>query len=758
VDNDTRGLRERPINGLSRRAETFLLWGARLPLFILPFIPLIVTPDLLFPYVSGKNFAFRILIEFSLLLYSSIIIFYRQPHLSVTSIFLSISIFTFTVGLSDIFGINPYRSFWSDYERMEGYITTIHLAVLFLLFRSLFRTQRDWKILLNLFVLGGVLACIYAVINPIPMRIMRFTEDYRGRLYGSLGNPPFLASYLLLVSIVGLILMCKTERAFFKLFYILCICLNLSVIYLTASRGAIIALFAGMITFILWFYIRKDDSKRWMMIASLLVLVIAIIGIAVRGGDLLSSSKVYQRFHNLFSDPSVMTRLTIWKMALNGFIHRPILGWGQENFISIYTVNTIPFVDDYAFVNRAHNILIEWLVNSGIAGLISYLLIFVSVIYTYLLAYKRGACRRAEFIIFTTGIIVYTIQNLFTFDTISTYIIIYSLFAYADTYNDRERKTPPATGLKGPFLRIVLFFLSLSAFTYVLFKANIEPIKEGMLLRKVIDSPSERYQSYTSLLRDLEEALRYHSFADPMVRRQMVYISGHIVRNRLLNTEGAIEFLKRTDEALQEELRREAYNLEYITLVINYLYEFAKIEDRILPNLETLLKRYISLAPGYEWLYFRLADVYAMKGDDKGAFEIIRKAISISPLNDKKLFKLTIAAILASEDDVVRDSLNTIERMRRPEDGGRGSGGISYLTEEEVFIMAQTYIKKRDFSKAMDLYKRLIELSPNKASYHFDMAMLYRIEGNEEMAMNEAKKASEIDPHYKDRFPSTPSH
>src|SRR3989344_5974090 len=118
------------INSFLRKA---LLTGV----FCIPVIPLIVAtdpllPNLFFPYITGKNFTFRILTE--LLVGGWLILMLRdatyRPRRSL--LLIAITVFTFTVALADAFSVNPLKSFWSNFERMEGFVTIAHLLLYFL--------------------------------------------------------------------------------------------------------------------------------------------------------------------------------------------------------------------------------------------------------------------------------------------------------------------------------------------------------------------------------------------------------------------------------------------------------------------------------------------------------------------------------------------------------------------------------------------------------------------------------------------------
>src|SRR4051812_3095621 len=96
------------------------------------FAPLIVVDSQFFPYISGKGFVFRIAVEVLFVLWLILAVRDRKflPRFSWT--FVAVSVFLLVVALADAFGLHPYKSFWSNYERMEGLITLIHLWLYFI--------------------------------------------------------------------------------------------------------------------------------------------------------------------------------------------------------------------------------------------------------------------------------------------------------------------------------------------------------------------------------------------------------------------------------------------------------------------------------------------------------------------------------------------------------------------------------------------------------------------------------------------------
>src|SRR4030065_1409954 len=177
-----------------KKIDTFYLSGIKILVFLIPFLPLYISKSIYFPYIAGKNFAFRIVIELAAALWLVLIRFKKEYRLQNSKIMFSILVFTFIVGLADIVGVNPYNSFWSNYERMEGYITILHLVLYFSILKSIMRTWRDWTVFLNLLLIAGAFACVYAI--AMPSVAPRYVIEYGGRKSGTMGNPPFFAFFL----------------------------------------------------------------------------------------------------------------------------------------------------------------------------------------------------------------------------------------------------------------------------------------------------------------------------------------------------------------------------------------------------------------------------------------------------------------------------------------------------------------------------------------------------------------------------------
>lgn len=432
-----------------KNLKIFYIWGIKIFIFLIPLLPLYVSPSMVFQYVTGKNFAFRILVEFSAVLWVGLMVLSKEHRLRSSNMFLLILTFTFIVGLADLVGVNPYNSFWSNYEYMEGYLTILHLALYFMIIKSILITKKDWMGFLNVFFIAGVGVSLYALFQRFGPPYAFYEEHARGwifRVDSTIGNPALLASYLLLIVFVGLILISNIQKTYLRIFYLFCIVLNSMAIYFTATRGTFLATFIGVIFFSLFYIFGKPNTlkeklfKRVALSVFGLCIILSSLFWFFGTTDFIQKDKTFSRFATAFSDPSVMFRLKAWEVAWAGIKERPVLGWGQENFISVYTINPPPFGE--ALMVRPHNIILEWLINAGFLGFFSYLAIFCYAFHVVWKTFRKDLITKTEAVILITALTVYFIQNLFIFDTINTYLIFFALLAYIDKLDWNYSRKP----------------------------------------------------------------------------------------------------------------------------------------------------------------------------------------------------------------------------------------------------------------------------------------------------------------------------
>ncbi len=396
-------------------------------LFLLPVIPFLVADSMFFPYIAGKAFALRIFIEIALaawLVLALIDVEYRPKR---SWILIAMTIFTVVVGLADFFGANPMRSFWSNYERMEGFITILHLVVLVFVMGSVLKTEKLWTIFWNISLGVSALICFnaYAELAKI--------QDDAVRLAATFGNSTYLAVYLLFHIFIALVFLYRTRRTkAYSIAYMLLLALQLPILYYTGTRGTLLGIVGGLILSALLILLFGKEHPRMRKIAGggLLLVCIAVGAFfALRTTSFVTESPTLSRFARIsLEDSTVQSRLILWgKIVVPAFKEHPLLGWGQDNFIIAFGKYYDPgMYGQEPWFDRAHNVFLDWLVAGGALGFISYLLLFGIGIWT-LWRLQYSIIEKA----LLTGLFAgYFVHNVFVFDNLVSYLFFMALLAW----------------------------------------------------------------------------------------------------------------------------------------------------------------------------------------------------------------------------------------------------------------------------------------------------------------------------------------
>ncbi|MEK7309060.1 MAG: O-antigen ligase family protein, partial [Nitrospirota bacterium] len=664
--------------------EKFYALSIKAVILVIPFLSLYVSPSMIFPYITGKNFAFRILVEIATVLWMGLMVLDKEYRPRNSAMLLLVLAFTFIVGLADLTGANPFNSLWSTYERMDGYLNIMHLCLYFMLIKSVFRSKNDWVIYLNIFVLVSFLMNIDTLFNILKHKV-DFLNDiyillqkvgYRGtgdssffRPLGRIGNAAFLAAYLLLTMLISMILAFNAKRLWLKAVYAAAIGLNLLFVYFTATRGAMLALVIGIISFSLFYVFGKAETgqDRLLRKISAAVLVgvalLSILFFVFRDSSLIKQNPTFSRISTIStSDTTTQLRLITWSMAWEGIKERPVLGWGQENFPHIYTKYFNPRLYGLeTWIDHAHNVVLDWLVNAGFIGLLFYLGIFGMAFYILWSAFANKTISKTLAFTIISGLVVYFFQNLFVFDSINTNIIFFTLLAYVDNLNDipasqlasqrsgkevknnqdensdASRRVEPclpagrsATKLINPTCRtspkikpayspprlygqggaagrtgrsIFTAAAVLIIFAFFAYFINYKPIKEAKLITRLSVTPayqagmSDKHKSFFDVLEDVKQALAYGPFGDKYVRMSMAGISGNILKSGSISGPDSLRFIEATAVELEKHVAADPNNLENLYPIVTLLNDMAQYDAYFIKKAEVYIKECLRLSP-----------------------------------------------------------------------------------------------------------------------------------------------------------------
>lgn len=438
-----------------------LVWAVRVGVMLAALTPFIITGGTLYPYVVGKAIYARVVIELTFALWLLLIFYYPQHRLPRSWILGAFGLWLLASVVAAFAGVSLTRSLWSTYERMQGIVDLAHWFTFTLVAASVFRTFAHWRLLFTLNILACVIVALMGISDYYRVVDFGFVGNDENRLESTLGNPTYTSAYIILNTLISLGLIAQgasdeTERnqrrlaavrlprrrrrqrervnrasgsfewlPLLQVFWLSSIMLNLWALWLTSTRGGLIAVAAAAMVFAIsypiWGHIRV---VRAACVAIMGVAAVALaLFVALRMGAALPygihNDPTIERISDLgLDDPSTVGRVVALNAGYSAFLARPILGWGPENFIVAWGRHVSELSEYEELFDQAHNKVIEELATKGIVGFLTYLLLWclMARALILLIARRRGYAQVALFV-FAMAMLTYFIQNLSLFDT-----------------------------------------------------------------------------------------------------------------------------------------------------------------------------------------------------------------------------------------------------------------------------------------------------------------------------------------------------
>lgn len=674
-------------------------------LFLVPFIPFLVSSVFFFPFITTKAFAWRIIVEivFAAWLLLALLDTDYRPKRSI--ILYSIFSFLVIIGLADLFGVAPIKSFWSNFERMEGFVTLLHLGMFFIVISSVFK-EVDWKRWWNVSLGASFVMVLYSVLQIIGLK----TINQGGvRVDGTLGNAIYLAVYMLFhIFIASLFMWREWKNVALRWVYGLLIFAQIFVLYHTATRGAILGLLGGVFVIAVLGIFNKDENERAVRktgAAILLALAVLMGGFFfLRNAKFITSSPVLSRFSSLTTgEIKTQGRYFVWPMAIAGFKERLLLGWGQENFTYVFQEHYSPEMFRLEpWFDRAHNIFLDWMVTGGLLGLVSYLTLYIVLLYLIWKPThqpnggKDKSLSHTEKSILTGLIAAYFFHNFFVFDHLISYILFFSLLAYVHFRNSGKMlwvKSMTEIQVWRIALPTVSILLVLS-----LYFVNIKPIMTNVFLIEALKS----LQTPGETMAAIQYFKKAHS-ASLFGRSEVVeQLAGNITailtsdmtmeeKNAFFNfAKGAV--LKQATEA-EDDSRYQ--------LVAGSFLSTAGLLDEALVHLD----RAQELMSGKQQIYFEIGSAYINKKEPLKALEVFGKAYELAPEYTEAGIIYLVGAIYAGDKTVESEML-------------------SQLTEREIVFddrIIKAYHSNGRANMVVNLLKDRIRLDPDNADRYREL-------------------------------------
>lgn len=687
--------------------------------FILPFLALYVARSLFFPFITGKNFAFRILVEIAASGWIALALLNPVYRPKRTWLLWAFSAFVVVIGIADIFGVYPFKSFWSNYERMEGWVTLAHLFAYFVVAVSVLNTEKLWGYWWNTSIGASVLVAGYAL-----TQLAGFSTINQGgiRLDATLGNSTYLGIYMLFHVFMATLFLSRAwverprDRKMVAGIYGAVIALNSLILFFTATRGAILGLIGGaMLSGIILIVLSPRSRVAWRAGTAIAALVVVAGAFwVVRDAAWVHTIEPLHRLATIL-DGTTSSRFMNWQMAFEGFKERPILGWGQENYAAVFDKQYNPDMwGQEPWFDRTHNIFMDWLIAGGILGLLAYLSLYFFALF---MVWRSGVFAPYERAILTGLLAGYFFYNLFTFDNITSYILFVSVLAYIATRSSAEKDTILSTSFASRTTGPVLAGLALVLAGGLAWSVNADAIRQNKLLIQAIQPQTGGAGVNLQYFLD---ATAYGSVGTQEAREQFSQAAISVIGNAGQPAEAKQQFLDAASVEMQKQTE-DAPMSARAPFFLGIMHDHAGSYAEAKKWLETALMR----SPQKQAILFELGlNAYARNAPEE-AFAYFKQAYEAAPEYHQAQVYYAAALIRAGDDAEA-------ERVYQPRIDSNNAA------DQRI---ASAYAARGRYDKVIWLWGIHIEKNPQDIDARFLRAGAYYAAGDAAGAIKELEAA-----------------
>ena len=703
--------------------QKWLRWGIIAGLFLIPFVSFIVSDVFFFPFITGKGFAFRIIVEVVFALWVILALYDPQVRPRKSAVAYIFGALIVLLAIADLIGMNPSKSFWSNFERMEGWILFIHLGM-YLTVVSSFFTEKLWRAFFNTWIGVSVAMGAFGVLQLAGV----FAINQGGvRVDGTFGNATYLAIFMLFNFFLTLIAlaMWKPSR-WMQIGYSIALVFQTLMIFYAATRGTILGLVGGLfVAGMIFVVFGKDHTRLRKAGAGLAIAIVLAAGgfYLIRNTAFVRTNDVLERIASINLHEGA-TRFTIWKMALKGIEERPITGWGQESFN--YVFNQYYQASMYGqepWFDRAHDQFLDMAIAGGLGALLLYLTLFGAALW-YL--WRGNTFDLAERALFTGLLVGYAFHNLFVFDNLISYALFMSVLGYLAMRRGGSRVaggmivSPPIAQMTSG----VVIVLLVAGLWYV----NVPGMARASTM---IEAIKPHGNDLTQNFNYFKKAVTGSGLGRQEANEQLMQFTLQILSPQLSSAstpEFKQEVVTYTKDAFATELTKEPNDVRELLFYGSFLRQLGDYA-----NASSVLTKALSLSPQKQALMFELGILATNQKDMPGALKWFKQAYDEAPGYEQALVYYAVTAIEAGQTAVGEKLL--IDHF-------------GTATPNNDFVL-QAYLDTHDFASVIKIAEGRAAAKPNDAQTQVQLAAAYLSAGRRTDAVAALQKAEALNPDFK---------
>jgi len=722
-------------------------------IIVLIFVAVIGTPLFylgqgVYPYTLPKMAFFEAVVEAIGFLWLALIIIDRRYRWRSTPLTAALAAFLGILALTAALGVDPWRSFWSTQERALGVVTFLHAGILILVLAALSREvpwRRLWYASLGTALVVDILAFLQLHVPDLLLQ-----EAVGARPGATFGNPTFLAGYLIFNVFVGIYLLIselkepETDggarqvrfRTAAVAFLVVSLATNAATVMLAETRGDILGLGVGLVALIAFFAVRPPAvrvpllRRRTLYASALMVLALfAAVFWTTKSSGVWAGIPGLARFQNLtLSSADLGPRLIALKAAWRGFLDRPVLGWGWDNFNVVFNKYYDPKALEANYqetrFDKPHNFVLEDLVVGGLPLALARVALLGALI---VVAFRLRRDRHWGPVV-TATTAAYIVRNLFVFDTIGPLLMFALIVGHTDGVY-REERTPqsaaapharPAHAVPPGRGQGIVVWGAIVAAAIVIYSLNITTLEASYRqfwgFKYFIKSqPSLGVKSFKSAI-GLWTPYRWNLERDYATALAEAYFYNHGIVSKD-DVREAVHMM----ETVAAEHPADAYNHYVLVDLYNQVSDIDPGYYLAAAEREAAIA--LQLSPNRQEVYFSLAKTKSLRGDYTSALSLLDKALTLDPNVPDAHFYYGLIAYADNQPERGYTEIKAALAL-----------GRAWKNANEPRVVANFFADSGHLDEAIDLYKKALEFQPSDLEAKAKLGIAYFFRGDPNLA------------------------
>lgn len=600
----------------------------------------------------SKFIVFKILVLALLFLFCLDLLFFRKDikkniNRYKKTVYFTVFFLLFLI-LSTIISIDSGISLRGIYDRQQGLELYIYLSLFFLLLLFNIKTKREIRSLCLYLSLSAFLVSIYAILQALGIDFFNWSESTKIRTTSTLGQPNYLASFLLFSLPLTAYLFFSSKLKFKKIFFWFLFLTQFIAFITTYSISSFLslagALFLTLALFLILNYktIRRKLSKKIIINLALSILILlAGFGVLAKT-QLINEDRIIGRLYNAvdFSAGSAGNRATLWKASIDIIKQRPFLGYGLESQKELFTKYYDFDWGVWNFINvrpnRAHNIILDTLITQGIIGLLVYLIILAFLLRIILINIKEHNNTLIYYCLFFI-VASYGLFLQFNFHHITTLVLLTLTMAFIVILNKKtdiemEVKKKKANS-KIFYLKIIILLIISAGIAYQVYR-EVNKYKADYFFREIqIAYLGNQFFAANDMYGEIVKTHKNYSYYD---QKYAQILADWIYKFHYLS------FYDMGADILEEILPKiTSQNFSDLQTRAKIYTGLGKRDEKYFALAQAEYEKLINYNPDFPATYRDYGLLYIRKGEAEKAEEKFKTAIAKMPdVNDKRLDNL----------------------------------------------------------------------------------------------------------------------